>query len=474
MRHLAILLWILLLSFPAYGEEKSLLEKRINQVLANQCTESATVSMLVKSLGTGKVLYSKAPDLPMVPASTMKIVTSIAALEILKPDYIFKTHFSHTGTRVGDVINGDLIISGGGDPHIVIEDLFLMANELKKRGVNRVTGNLILDESYFELVPFPKGWKPSSKRRAYEAPIGALSFNFNSFAISIFPPIQTGGKAVVSLSPDSPYFSLINNVRVVNRGRSKITLDFKKRQGGGETVVVGGQIHSESKDLIYYRSVKYPLEYFGMTFIHFLSMSGVTFGGGVVHDLPEGESKSLFIYESKPLFDQVAFMNKYSNNFMAEHILKTISAESVAAPGSQSDGVKRVEEFLGNMGFNSDSYRIYDGSGFARENRLTTSLIVHLLEHAYKKWEYGPEFITSLALMGKDGSVEERMVSTNKTIRVKTGTLNSVSALSGFYPVDSGDILAFSILFNNLPCENGEILDVQHRLLRQFDKADGY
>ena len=474
MRFVLIFLCVMGLSISAHGSQKSLLEKRINQVLNNQCTKNATVSMLVKSLGTGKVLYSRQPNLPMVPASNMKIVTAIAALEILKPDYLFKTFFSYTGKRVGDVIDGDLIITGGGDPHIVIEDLFLMADEIRKRGITRVTGNLILDESYFEQVPFPKGWKPSKKRRAYEAPIGALSFNFNSFAISIFPPSQTGGKVVVSLSPDSPYFSLVNNVRIVKKGRSKITLDFRKRHGGGETVVVGGQIHSESKDIVYYRSVKYPLEYFGMTFIHFLSMSGVTFGGEVLPVTSVMDSNNLFAYESKPLYDQVAFMNKYSNNFMAEHILKTIAAESAISPGSQSEGVRKVEEYLEKMGFESDMYRIYDGSGFARENRLTTSIIVQLLEHAYKKWEYGPEFLTSLALMGRDGSVEGRMVTTEKTIRVKTGTLNSVSALSGFYPLDTGDILAFSILFNELPCENGEILDIQHRLLMEFNNADGY
>jgi D-alanyl-D-alanine carboxypeptidase/D-alanyl-D-alanine-endopeptidase (penicillin-binding protein 4) len=450
-------------------------EEGLNKILNDRCAKTAKVSMTIKSLGTGNTIYAKNPDQLMVPASNMKVVTSIAAMEILRPDFIFKTAFSYTGKRVGDTIEGDLIISGGGDPHIVIEDMYLMVNEIRKRGIKLIKGNLILDESYFESGRVPAGWHPSNQRRAYEAPIGALAFNFNSFAINIYPADNPEGETVVSIDPDTPYFKISNKIKVVNKGRSKVTLDYKRGPGGmGETIIIGGKVKAGLTEKTFYRAVKHPAEYFGTTFIHFLSNSGIKLEGSISSAIPHEEKTFLFDYKSKPLITQIAYMNKFSNNFMAENILRTIAAEKVSIPGEREKGIRVVQDLLASFGISENRFRVYDGSGFAKENRLSSMLIVDLLEHAYKDWEYGPEFISSLALMGRDGSVEERMAATDKTIRVKTGTLKNISALSGYYPLDSGDIIAFSMIFNDLPCDNGEVWNIQHRILREFDKIDVY
>ncbi len=470
MRSLIFLFLFFFYVSTAYG---ATLAEKVDKILRNNsCTAGADVSIFVKSLRTGEVLYSKDSDRLMIPASNMKVITSMAALEMLGPTFTYKTPVSFTGLRNGDVIEGDLVVTGSGDPFLVTEELFIMANDMRRRGVKRITGNLVLDDSYFDDERFPARWKTSRQRRAYEAPLGALSLNFNSFTISIYPSSNALEKPHASLSPETPYLKIVNRLGSVNSGKSFVSIDYKQGDDGREIVILRGKMRVGSKERTYYRAVKSPILYFGLTFISYLEKVGIKLDGKVIHSRTKVSSRELFVHHSRPMYEQVANMNKFSNNFMAEQIVKTIAAETSRAQGSEQKGVEKIEEFLISLGMKADRFRIYDGSGFTKENRLSTSLIVDVLEKGYRKWKGGPEFLASLAIMGRDGSVKDRLKSTNKSIRVKTGTLNSVSALSGYYPLTLDDILVFSMLFNNMPCGNGDLLNIQHRLLKEFGKIN--
>jgi len=209
--------------------------------------------------------------------------------------------------------------------------------------------------------------------------------------------------------------------------------------------------------------------YFGMTFVEMLKKNGVVLEGSIVRSSAL-ESRKLFVHSSWPLYQLVAYMNKFSNNFMAEQILRTLAAETVSVPGTEKNGIRKIEEYLRSLGYSDETFRVMDGSGFSRDNRLSASLIVKLLEREYRRWKNGPEFLSSLALMGLDGSVQDRLKDTDRTIRVKTGTLSSISALSGFYPTDYGDIILFSIIFNDWQCEHDEAMRIQHRILRELNR----
>ncbi|GMT41933.1 MAG: serine-type D-Ala-D-Ala carboxypeptidase [bacterium] len=442
----------------------------IDRILEDPCLKKADYCVLAKSLD-GEILYAKNAGELMTPASNMKVITSAAALEILKPSFKFKTVFSYTGKRKGDVIEGDLVIAGHGNPHLVSEDMWVMANELRKSGIRRITGNMLLDDSYFDGQRYSRSWKLSNNRRAFEAPTGALSLNFNSVTINIYPSAKPGVKPGAALDPQSSYLELVNNLSS-SRRRSSIKIFFKPRGGGGETVTLAGNVMANSKNKTYYRSVSDPVLYFGLTFREFLGSAGINLDGKIVH-VPNGSAeiaKEIFIHSSWPLTDQVRYMNKFSSNFMAEQILKTIGAEAVSIPGSFEKGIKKIEEFLRSLGFRQDGFRIVDGSGLSAENRISCVSMVDLLDRFYKRWDSGPEFVSSLALMGMDGSVEDRLVNNGKTIRVKTGSLNFVSALSGYYPLASGGIAAFSIIMNNFSCSNGHVLAIQDRLINEFGK----
>jgi D-alanyl-D-alanine carboxypeptidase/D-alanyl-D-alanine-endopeptidase (penicillin-binding protein 4) len=469
VRRLTIIIAALLVAAPAEGGDFS---RRIERVLNDPCLAGADVCMVVKSIATGKLLYSKNPDRLMVPASNMKIVTSAAALGILKPSYRFKTLILHSGERDGETLKGDLVIRGSGDPHLVSEDMWLIVNELRKRGIRRVTGNLVLDDSYFDDEKFPPTWKLSPTRRAFEAPSGALALNFNSVTINIYPAKNGKDKPHAAIDPQTSYFTLVNKMRSTSFGKNRITIDLRPGKGGGETVVLGGVVRAGSRERTYYRAVSDPIGYFGLTFLGFAKRAGITFGGKVMRGMPDEPLKELYAHTSRPLYQQLMDMNQYSSNFMAEQIVKTIGAEAAGNPGRFENGLSRIREFLVSLGFSPDRFKLADGSGLSTENRASCSLIVGLLERLYTQWDGGPEFITSLARMGREGSVEERLTSTGKVIRVKTGTLKSVSALSGYYPLDSGDILAFSMIHNNLSCGNGDVWGIQDRVLIEFEGMD--
>lgn len=469
MRRVTTIIALLVIVGPASGGE---LTRRLDRVLSDPCTKTANQCLIVKSLGSGKLLYSKNADRLMIPASNMKIITSAAALGILKPSFTFKTYFRHSGKRKGEIIDGDLVVEGRGDPHLVSEDLWLMVNELQKRGIRRITGDLVLDDSYFDGETFPSSWKTSSTRRAFEAPMSALALNFNSVTINVYPASTKNEKPLAAVDPQTPYITFVNNMRSSGKGRSRITIDLKPGKGGGETIVLGGVVRAGSKEKTYYRAVNDPINYFGRTLIGFAKKAGITIDGRVRRGSHDKSLKEIFHHTSRPLYQQLMDMNQYSNNFMAEQLVKTIAAETVGNPGSFEKGLLKVGEYLESLGLPADRFHLADGSGFSRDNRTSCSVIVGLLERLYTQWEGGPEFITSLARMGREGSVEERMVSSDKAIRVKTGTLKSVSALSGYYPLPSGDILAFAMIQNNLSCGNGDVLAVQDRVLREFDATD--
>ena len=469
MRGITAVVALLVGVAPASGGELAL---RLEKILADPCTRTANHCMVVKSIASGKTLYSKNADRLMVPASNIKIITSAAALGILKPSFTFKTFFRHSGARSGGTIDGDLVVEGRGDPHLVSEDLWLMVNELQKRGIRRITGDLVLDDSYFDGEMFPSSWKTSPTRRAFEAPMSALALNFNSVTINVYPATSKNEKPTAAIDPQTPYITFVNNMRSSGKGGSRITIDLKPGKGGGESIALGGVVRAGSKEKTYYRSVKDPINYFGQTFIGFAKKAGITIDGRVRRGSYDKPLKEIFHHTSRPLYQQLMDMNQYSNNFMAEQLVKTIAAETAGNPGSFEKGLLKVGEYIESLGLPADRFHLADGSGLSRDNRASCSVIVGLLERLYTQWEGGPEFITSLARMGREGSVEERMVSSDRAIRVKTGTLKSVSALSGYYPLPSGDILAFAMIHNNLPCGNGDVLALQERVLTEFDTID--
>ena len=363
-------------------------------------------------------------------------------------------------------------MTGHGDPHLVSEDLWQIANEVRKRGITHITGSIILDDGYFDGELFPAGWRLSSIRRAFEAPLSALALNFNTATVMIYPD-PSGAKPIVVVDPATPYFKVVNRMTYGNGGRKFVAIRMKPRPGGGETMEVLGRIRPGVGELVYYRAVADPLRYFGDTFKGLLAGMGVTVDGGILNMPPSRSTTKFFIHSSRPLLNQVMDMNKYSNNFMAEQILKTVGAEKVSIPGTINKGLAVSTSVMTEWGITPDRYHFSDGSGLSKDNKISCSALTDVLDHLYHEFDAGPEFISSLAVMGKDGSVRQRDIGTTDPVKVKTGTLDSVSAISGYYPLKNGDVLGFSVIFNDLACYNGMAHEIQNHLLMELSTVNG-
>jgi serine-type D-Ala-D-Ala carboxypeptidase/endopeptidase (penicillin-binding protein 4) len=213
-----------------------------------------------------------------------------------------------------------------------------------------------------------------------------------------------------------------------------------------------------------------PTRYTLSVFKEYLTRAGIQVVGNAFQrgTVPKG-AKILVNHKSEPLALALRGLNKFSNNFVAEQILKTLGADKFGHPGTTEKGLRIISQYMRSLGFSLDQYRIVDGSGLSKQNRLTPHQIVNVLEHVHDDLSIYPEFISALGVMGVDGNVRKRMngVEESQKARVKTGTLNSVSTLSGFFQSGDGERFAFSILMNGLKCQNWKALSIQDKIVRE-------
>ncbi|HZI95056.1 MAG TPA: D-alanyl-D-alanine carboxypeptidase/D-alanyl-D-alanine-endopeptidase [Patescibacteria group bacterium] len=407
----------------------------------------SSLGMRVIEADTGRVVFNHNPELPLMPASNMKVMTSAAALSLLRPEYVFSTMFHTTARPEDGVIKGDLYIKGSGSPQLVGEQWWLMAREMRARGITRVDGDLVGDDSYFDSRDRPAGWPGPGEDAFYNAPISALSADFSAVTI-VVRPSQVGSPPEVFITPFSSFFKIVNHA-VTRVGTSNLRVG---RQFDGEqnTIVVEGSISSKSAPSVSYRCVEQPTMYALSAFREAAAKEGIVIKGGLRRGATPAGALKIYEHESPPLAELVRIMNKMSNNCMAESFLKTLGAEASGAPGTSEKGSAAVLSFLQGLGVDTRGLVIRDGSGLSHENRLTAAALAAVLVGMYRDFESYPEFMASLPIGGVDGTLDRRMVGgpAQRRIRAKTGHLDGVSSLSGYAFSHQGKVLTFSILVN--------------------------
>ncbi len=437
------------------------MEDSLDRLLAGRRPSSLKVALYAVSLDDGRVLYSRSANDPMVPASNMKLVTTAAALWVLKPDYVYETLFYATGPIRNGVLEGDLYVQGRGAPDLVCENLWVMARQLRNLGIRQVRGGLVGDDTFFDRQGRNPHWKTSYAHRAFGGPVGALSCNFNSVNIIVRPAERSGQPPVVVLDPFSNFFSVVNNA-TTRKGKMTLTADRRYRNGRNE-VVLGGAIpigHPTSESL---RSVDDPTGYFLSSLVEVAEEVGITFGRPPSLGIVPEDAEEIYSFESRSLGRLLVEMNKYSNNFSAEMILKTIGAEMLGAPGTTANGLLAVDAYLRHHGLPMDGVVLDDASGLSRYNRVTARLLAEVVRHAWNDFEIGPEFFASLPVAGADGTLKKRMTggAALRRVRAKSGFINGVSSLSGVAGNPTTGPVAFAILMNGSKLGNGEAKRLQ-------------
>jgi D-alanyl-D-alanine carboxypeptidase/D-alanyl-D-alanine-endopeptidase (penicillin-binding protein 4) len=467
---------LMLLTASAYSQLNPSLTKEIDNALTARCLDSSKTAASVVEIPTGKVVYTRNVNQPLMPASILKIVTTAAALNYLGPEYRFTTQFLHTGRRVGDVIQGDLVVRGGGDPKLSSEQLWLIATRIKASGISEVTGKLVIDTHFFDNYDRAPAWDEEEvSQRAYNAKLSAFSINFNTISVHVLPGASVGTPLNVWLEP-TPLYMRINNLgKTLRGGKYTVSVRRGEDQGSEVEIQVRGNLPVGAKESVIYLNVDNPTRYAAEAFRAFLQQVGVKINGVTQVVSTPVEGKELYSYTSPPLSLILKDLNTYSNNFMAEQILKTIAADRYGVPGSHAEGLKMISDFLHLRGISTDGVVLADGSGLSRKNRFTAKAMTDLLTAMYLRFDTGPDFLASLRVMGAYGVLSDRLSNSpaHGQIRAKTGTLSGVSALAGYVATPNGKLFAYALFENQNRCGHGGEKGIEDRIVTAIHSYGG-
>ncbi|MFJ3787532.1 D-alanyl-D-alanine carboxypeptidase/D-alanyl-D-alanine-endopeptidase [Kitasatospora sp. NPDC090091] len=460
---LAALLTVLFVAGPVSGRPNAgaragtELAADLDRLLTDRRLAGAQVSVEVTDAATGEVVYQHASDALLLPASTLKTVTAAAALELLGPDHRFATEVLADGRRRGGVLDGDLVLRGGGDPSLLPADLDELAGQVAAAGVTEVNGAVRADASRWDDVRLGPNWAWDDQPYYYSPQISALTlttdtdYDPGTVRLTVTPAAEPGRPAAVRLTPaDAP-------VRLTGRidtgpGGGAPALDVTRRLGGNE-IVLAGSLPAGAAATDEWVTVDDPAAVAAAVFAAALQRHGVTVARGVAAGPAAAGAATLARHESAPVGELLVPFLKLSNNGIAEHLVKEIGLVRVGS-GSWSAGLAEVVAFLSRSGLDVTAARQSDGSGLSRHNLMTARRYAALLGFArgrpwFRTW-YDALPVAGDPRRMVGGTLTRRMVGTAAEGRVhaKTGSMTGVDALTGYVEGD-GRTLAFTVLFNN-------------------------
>lgn len=458
----------------------SALAAALDDLLLSGPLAEARVGVCVASLDTGAVLYARGADQLLNPASNVKLFTAAAALARLGPEFRFETEVS-TDAASASLPGGQaqaLYVRGKGDPSLTTERLHALAADLAHLGLRRV-GDLVLDDAWFDGVKVGPGYDQEAGDKAYLAPSSALSLNFNTVAVYVGPGERVGAPGRVEVEPDSAYLELVNRTTTGGpRAARRLVVASVPLPSGRQRILVEGRLPLRGRTSATWKRIDDPSRYLGETLRRLLEQHGVKVTGRVRPGAAPPDARLLHVAESEPLGVLVRRLQKTSNNFMAEQLLKALGAAAAGPPGTWASGVAAVEAFLAELGLPRGAYVMKNGSGLNDANRFSARQVVQLLVAMARRLPLSAEYLAALPVAGRDGTIRTRMEGTEAAGQVlaKTGTLDGVVALSGYVETAGRERLAFAVLVNDHGGRNGAVtqrVDELAALLARHGKASG-
>jgi len=417
--------------------ETSGLERALNALKKSGTKVSAQIVNLTNTREWLKV----DADTPLNPASSIKLFVAYTALKRLGINFQFKTQFFKNEDQ-------SFCIKGDGDPSFVMEDLYLVVEGLKRKGLEKYSGKIWVDASAFDDEQYPEDRSDQDSERAYNAPLSGLNFNYNTITAFAFPT-QVGKPARVGL--DFPFsFVQIHN-KVMTAGTTDVTWD-KKGVGSQEIVSLGGKIAESAEDWKKPFRLRDPATGFAEAFSKMLAQGGVAASGKTEWGKKACSGNPYFTYSSKPLSFVVQLMDKYSNNFIADSLVKKLDQVVNKRSGTTEGGIAFIRDEMQKVGINlSTKGRKYvSGSGLTSANLAAASDFIALLKVIDREKVLLPEIFASLPVAGLDGTLKRKYIGSDvqERLRGKTGTLSGVQSLVGVYPNQAGEWIAVAILVN--------------------------
>ncbi|MGI9223357.1 MAG: D-alanyl-D-alanine carboxypeptidase/D-alanyl-D-alanine endopeptidase [Woeseiaceae bacterium] len=439
----------------------------VQRVLDIRKVPHDSLSIHVRDADSGEVVLNWHDDVPRNPASTMKLLTTLVALDILGPTYRWATEVHALGELDAGHLTGDLLIKGQGDPFLVTERVWRLLRLVRQAGVHSIDGNLLIDDSYFEVPETDPAEFDRQPLRAYNVVPNALLMNFKVVRYWFEPDHE---RNAVRVWIDPP----LENLRVENR------LALRRGYCGGyqrgititaneaiDKMIFSGRFPNGCKSYAMDRTALSHNEFAYGLFMSVWRESGGEFRGGWMNAKAPEEVEPLVTFDSLPLAEIISRVNKNSNNVMARQILYTLSAEVLGPPGTESGGRQVVEDWLVDSGIEFPHLQLDNGAGLSREARISAGEFGALLEQAWRQ-PYMPEYLASMALSGLDGTLRRRFDDAELTgqAHLKTGSLDHVAAIAGYLQSRSGRRFVVVMLHNHDDVHRGPGEEAQFALLR--------
>lgn len=414
------------------------LRQRLDELLSAAPLSRLRVGLTVVEAQSGDVLYAHNAERAYNPASNTKILTTVAALAALGSNWHWTTALHGVEPDANGVIHGDVELRGSGDPLLTPKGLGELARELAQRGVTRIEGRLLADGKFRD-----------AEHPGMAAGEDALVLNRDAYTVRVSPTAM-GDPATVSIAPAVPEFFSIENHAVTSRHRTRLQFGVRRDDEGRYVVVVRGRINQRRGTYSRHMHVADGASYAATVLRGALSVFGIEVTGGVARGGLRGDAPLLAVHYSDPLADVCRVSNKPSDNFVADSIFKALGRARYGGAATLEKGARAVLDTLKPFGINPGAVTLVNGSGLTYENRVRPAGIARLLRTVYLDLALAPEFISSLSIGGVDGTLRHRFRGDDmrRLVRGKTGTLSTVSALSG-YVARNGRVLVFSILVND-------------------------
>jgi len=434
----------------ARADEPTPWEASVRKALSARGFDGAAISALVVERGSDRELVSLDPDKVLMPASTQKVLTAVAALSVFGPSHRFVTEVRASRPIGTDGAVGDLFVSGG-DPALTSEQWWRLAADLRALGLREVRGELVLDDGLFDEERWNANWKDVTAR-AYYAPVSPLSANYGAFRVRVAPGAAAGAPVLASIDPPVPYLRLENEARTgPAKAASSLAVD-REAVAGAERVRVSGVLPLGTAPDDVWRSVSDPLAYAAAVLRLQLEANGIHVAGGVRRGAAAPGASVLLSFEGLPLQEIASLFLKYSNNFIAECLLKWLALGPAPAPGAKpaswAAGSQALRAKLQELGVPLGETQLVDGSGLSRANRVSARVLVEALRRGDANFDAGPELLAGLPIAALDGTLKHRAAEARGRIRAKTGSLDGVTSLAGFARSERGRDVVFAVLVN--------------------------
>lgn len=440
-----IILTLSILAQFSFATEKSV---ELDKLIKAQGFKKDSLGILIAK--NGKEVFTLNSDKKMIPASLTKIFTAGAILNTMSLNHKFKTLLLSSGKVQDGVLKGNLCLKGGGDPSFVSEKMWFLVNELSRNEISKIEGDIEIDATFFDSESFDKGRDKTRVDRAYDAPISAISFNWNSVNIFVRPGEKLGLSSKVFVDPKNDYIELKNESKTVREDQNSSIVVSRDFVDGKDRVVVKGNIALGSKELVFYKSITDPVLWTGNHLKQFLLEKKISVSGKIMAGRCSDDSRELAKVESKNLVEMTADMLKFSNNFVAEMLVKNLSNYSdTSMPGSMEKGILEVKKYINAIGIKESDFTLVNVSGLTRENKFSANQIFICLNSLSNNFAIFPEFLSGLPIAGVDGTLKSRFKDQdNFVVRAKTGYLDGIIGLAGFIYQPNKAPYTFVFMFN--------------------------